>query len=104
MATASAIDPSAAAAYTPGTPPANPLGNLQSSDFINLLVTQLQNQDPLQPMSNSDLLQQVSEIGSLQSQTSLNSTLQDMSLQNQISSASSMIGKGVIGNDNSGNQ
>ena len=32
-----------------------------------MMVTQLENQDPTQPMSNSDLLAQISQIGQLQS-------------------------------------
>ena len=66
--------------------------SLQASDFINLLITQLKNQDPTQPMSNSELLQQVSQIGQLQSQTALQTTLQGLALQNQIGSASNLIG------------
>jgi flagellar basal-body rod modification protein FlgD len=76
---------------------------LQANDFINLLITQLKNQDPTQPMSNSELLQQVSEIGQLQSQNQLQTSLQGLVMQNQISSASNLIGKHVTGNDASSN-
>jgi flagellar basal-body rod modification protein FlgD len=81
----------------------NPKSTLTSSDFINLLVTQLQNQDPTQPMSSADMLQQVSQIGTLQSQEQLSTSLQTMTLQNQVSSAASMIGKSVTGTDTNGN-
>ena len=86
---------------------------LDSNDFVKLLITQLQNQDPTKPMSNSELLQQVSQIGQLESQQSLektltanqdslNTTLNAMNLQNQIGSASNMIGKQVTGTDANG--
>lgn len=88
--------------YQPSTPPSNPKSQLKSEDFINLLITQLQNQDPLQPMKNNELLQQVSQIGQLQSQTSLTSSLEQMTLQNQISGASGMIGHVVAGKDERG--
>jgi flagellar basal-body rod modification protein FlgD len=77
--------------------------NLNPQDFINMLVTQLQNQDPLQPTSSSDLLSQVSQIGQLQSSTTMQSTLQGLAQQNQIGSASSLLGKNVTGLDAQGN-
>ncbi len=72
---------------------------LTPTDFINMMITQLKNQDPTQPTSNADLLQQMSQIGQLQSQQSLQTNLQSMVLQNQISSASNFIGKRVSGLD-----
>ncbi len=63
------------------------------------MVTQLQNQDPTDPVKNSDLLAQVSQISQLQSSTTLTSTLQSLTLQNQIGSASNLIGKTVRGLD-----
>lgn len=92
-----------ASAYQPSVVPANKKASLSSNDFINLLVTQLKNQDPTKPMTNSELLQQVSQIGSLQSQNDLTSGIQDMVLQNQVSAASGMIGKKVAGMDANGN-
>lgn len=83
---------------------ANPTAQLKSEDFINLLITQLQNQDPLEPMKNEALLQQVSQIGSLQSQTTLTNSITEMVQQNQISAASGMIGKFVVGLDGNGAQ
>lgn len=64
-----------------------------------MMVTQLQNQDPLSPTSNQDLLAQMSSIGQLQASTQSTSTLQSMQLQTQIGSASSLIGKTVDGID-----
>jgi flagellar basal-body rod modification protein FlgD len=77
----------------------NPYGNLKAEDFINLMVTQLKNQDPTQPASNEALLAQMSQIGQLQSSTQLQTTLQNFGAQSQISSASSLIGKKVQGID-----
>jgi flagellar basal-body rod modification protein FlgD len=81
---------------------ANPY-NLQPSDFIKLMVTQLQNQDPTQPTSNQDLLAQMSQIGQLESSTQLQTTMQSVTLQTQIGSASALIGKTVNGIDSSNN-
>jgi len=74
---------------------------LTSQDFIKMMVTQLQNQDPLQPTSNSELLSQMSQIGQLQSATDLQSSLKTMVLQNQIGAAGNLIGKTVAGVDDS---
>jgi len=72
---------------------------LKTEDFIKMMITQLQNQDPLEPAKNQELLAQMSQIGQLQSATSLQESLKGMVLQNQIGSASSLIGKTVKGLD-----
>ncbi|HZL35962.1 MAG TPA: flagellar hook capping FlgD N-terminal domain-containing protein [Tepidisphaeraceae bacterium] len=69
------------------------------SDFLNLMVTQLQNQDPTQPTSSADLLAQMSQIGQMQSATSMQTAMQGITLQNSIGAASSLIGKTVQGMD-----
>src|SRR5665213_2815283 len=66
------------------------------SDFLNLMVTQLQNQDPTQPTSSADLLAQMSQ---MQSATSMQTAMQGITLQNSIGAASSLIGKTVQGMD-----
>jgi flagellar basal-body rod modification protein FlgD len=83
----------------------NPNGfqSLTPSDFIQMMVTQLENQDPLDPTNSQDILSQMSEIGSLQSSTQLQTTLTGLTLQNQIGSASSLIGKTVQGTDSNNN-
>src|SRR5438045_4554757 len=73
--------------------------DLKPADFIKMMITQLQNQDPTQPVKNEELLAQMSQISQLQSNTTLTSTLQGMTLQNQIGSASSLMGKIVSGLD-----
>ncbi len=70
---------------------------LTPADFINLMVTQLKNQDPLSPASDSELLSQMSEIGQLQSSTDLQTTMKSVTLQTQVGSASALIGKSITG-------
>lgn len=77
--------------------------NLKPADFIKMMVTQLQNQDPLQPASNQELLQQMSQIGQLQSSTDLTDSLKGMVLQNQIGAAGNLIGKNIQGMDEQNN-
>ena len=88
---------------TSGTPlPGNKSLGLKADDFIKMMVTQLQNQDPLQPTSNQDLLNQMSQIGQLESQTDLQSSLKTLSLQSTLGSAGNLIGKMVTGQDDRG--
>jgi flagellar basal-body rod modification protein FlgD len=77
--------------------------NLTPSDFMNMMVTQLQNQDPTQPMSNSDLLSQISEIGQLQSSDSLQTTMSSLQLQTNLGSGAALLGKSVQGTDSNSN-
>jgi flagellar basal-body rod modification protein FlgD len=102
-------------ASTPLVPPAssssggtntlqNPNAQLNVNDFINMMVTQLQNQDPLSPESDSDLMSQMSQIGQLQTSTQLQSTLTTLGLQTNLAAAGNLIGKTVQGLDASGAQ
>lgn len=75
---------------------------LKTEDFIKMMVTQLQNQDPLEPAKNQELLAQMSQIGQLQSQTLLTESLQGMVLQQNLGSAGNLIGKMVEGVDDRG--
>lgn len=74
-------------------------GQLNTDDFIKMMLTQLQNQDPLEPAKNQELLAQMSQIGQLQTATQLQDTLKGLSLQNQLGSAGNLIGKLVQGID-----
>ena len=75
---------------------------LKAEDFIKMMITQLQNQDPLEPAKNSELLSQMSQIGQLQSSTALQDSLKTMVLQNSLGSAGNLIGKMVKGLDDNG--
>ena len=77
---------------------------LNTDDFINMMVTQLQNQDPTDPVKNSDLLAQMSQIGQLQSTTDLQTSLKSLVLQNSLGAAGNLIGKMVNGLDEQGAQ
>jgi flagellar basal-body rod modification protein FlgD len=73
--------------------------DLKTEDFIKMMITQLQNQDPMDPAKSQDLLAQMSQIGQLQSATTLQESLKGIVTQNQIGAAASMIGKNVQGLD-----
>jgi len=87
-----------------GTKPAAPLGD--SSDvagsqdrFLKLLVTQLQNQDPLSPMDNAELTSQIAQINTVTGIAALNTSVQGLSsqfLQMQTVQGAALVGKDVI--------
>jgi flagellar basal-body rod modification protein FlgD len=98
MSTLNTVLPtSAVQSAATSTSGANSFSSLSPSDFVQMMVTQLQNQDPLDPTSSQDILSQMSQIGQLQSADQLQSTLSGLALQNQIGAASSLIGKQVTG-------
>lgn len=75
---------------------------LKTEDFIKMMITQLQNQDPMEPAKNQELLAQMSQIGQLQSQTQLSDSLKSMVLQNNLGAAGNLIGKQVQGTGDRG--
>jgi flagellar basal-body rod modification protein FlgD len=81
---------------------AKKINELDIDDFLKLMISELQNQDPLNPMDNKDMLAQISQIRAIGSNDKLSSTL-DTVLQGQnFTSATNMIGKTVKGIDNTG--
>jgi len=49
--------------------------NLGKDDFLNLLVTQLRYQDPLEPMQDSDFVAQLAQFSSLEQLSNISTTL-----------------------------
>lgn len=69
---------------------------LNSDHFLQLLVTQLQNQDPLNPLSNEDFLAQLAQFQSLQEQIEMSANVKSLLLGQQLAAASGLIGKDVV--------
>jgi flagellar basal-body rod modification protein FlgD len=59
------------------------------------MVTELTNQDPLNPMDNTQLVQQMGELRSIAASDQLTNTLQAVQTQQSLTTASSLIGKTV---------
>jgi flagellar basal-body rod modification protein FlgD len=73
------------------------LSNVNMNDFLKLLVTELQNQDPTAPMDNSAILEQVSQIKAIESNQRLSDTLTSMQTQQNLTAASALLQKTVTG-------
>ncbi len=72
--------------------------SLGKDDFLQLLVTQLQNQDPLQPMENTEFVAQLAQFSSLEQLSNMNDQLSGVQLgQLSLSNmqAASLVGQEV---------
>ena len=92
----------------PASVPANPAGQLGKTDFLKLLVAQMKNQDPLDPLKGQDLAAQMAQFSSVEQLISINQALTAQSAESSaiaaainVSTATSAIGKNIIakGND-----
>ncbi len=73
MADTSNVAPVSGASYF-GTVAATKKADLSMTTFLNLLVTQLQNQDPMKPMDDSSFYAQIAQLGQVQGMQQLNSS------------------------------
>ena len=94
------IDSSTQSAETQARAPVEILGK---NDFLNLLVTQLQHQDPLNPADSTEFTAQLAQFSSLEQLNNINDNLKNMELfQTSMtnSQAVSYIGKEITANGN----
>jgi flagellar basal-body rod modification protein FlgD len=71
----------------------------QSDRFLKLLVAQLNNQDPMNPMDNAQMTSQMAQINTVSGITQLNDTMKSMSTQftaMQVLQGASMVGREVL--------
>ena len=77
----------------------NSFAALSTTEFIKVLMTELQQQDPFDPQDSGALLEQLSSLRNIESQMSLQDKLSELVLQNQVAAGGAMIGKFVEGLD-----
>lgn len=73
--------------------------NLGKNEFLNLLVAQLNNQNPLEPQGNGEFIAQLAQFSTVEGIENLNSSMQNILANNQSSQAlqaSSLVGRKVI--------
>ncbi|HZZ27050.1 MAG TPA: flagellar hook capping FlgD N-terminal domain-containing protein [Pirellulales bacterium] len=73
------------------------LGSLNLNDFLNMLLTELQNQDPLSPMDSTTMLTQIGQITQVGATQNLNTTLNSLLLGQGLNNATGLIGKTIDG-------
>jgi flagellar basal-body rod modification protein FlgD len=64
-------------------------------DYMKLLITQLQNQNPLEPLNNNEMASQLAQFSSLQQLESMNSSFAEVLAVANHTYANSLIGKEV---------
>jgi flagellar basal-body rod modification protein FlgD len=72
----------------------NSATNIQMN-YMKLLITQLQNQNPLEPMDNNEMASQLAQFSQLQQLESMNSNFADVLSTTERNYASSLIGKEI---------
>jgi flagellar basal-body rod modification protein FlgD len=95
MTVSSTTSTTGASSTTSGNQLAITSGNDLQNTFMQLLVAQLKNQDPLNPMDNSQMTSQLAQINTVNGIQQLNTTMSSMLTQNATTQASSMIGRTV---------
>jgi len=76
---------------------------LNQEDFLNLLITQLQNQDPTAPMDSTQMASQMAQFSTLNALNDISTSLQNLNASQATLTtlqASSLIGKTVNVNGN----
>lgn len=77
---------------------------LDLSAFLSMMIAELQNQDPMNPMDNAQLLQQVSQIREIESNMRLTTTLESLGRAQNLASGAALIGREITGLDADGKE
>lgn len=95
----------AGAASAPSSPSTAPQagGAMGKEEFLKLLIAQLKNQDPMNPMENQEFAAQLAQFSSLEQLININDTLQQQVAGSQgiahllnVTTATSVIGRTVL--------
>ncbi len=95
----SKIDPSLYLANNPVQTKQTGNSGLGKDEFLKILMTQLQNQDPLSPMEDKDFIAQMAQFTTLEQMVNMTSMIEEMAQTQQVSQMinyQSFIGKDVV--------
>lgn len=86
--------------FSPGASSASKNSAQETQDrFLSLLVAQMKNQDPLNPLDNAEVTSQLAQLSTVQGIEDMNASLQAMAASlgiNQMAQAANLIGRGVL--------
>ena len=95
--TGSASSLFATSSSTSGTATVDPnSASAQQDKFLTMLVAQMKNQDPLNPMDNAAITTQMAQLSTVSGIDKLNSTLTALSSTMSLGSSTNMLGAGVL--------
>jgi flagellar basal-body rod modification protein FlgD len=102
MSRISNINQAPSASSSSGTT-GNDFSSVDLDQFLNLMITELQNQDPLSPTDNSQLLQQMTQIREIGATNELSKTLTSFATTQELTTASGLIGRRINALDDEAN-
>jgi flagellar basal-body rod modification protein FlgD len=79
----------------------NSASNLQMN-YMKLLIAQMQNQNPLEPMSNTEMASQMAQFSQLEQLENLNTSFSSVMKNTQMTYANSLLGQRVVYADSNG--
>jgi len=74
-----------------------PTQDMGSVDFMKLIIAQMRNQNPLDPQKDTDFMAQMAQFEALNQMKAMAQGMKVLQGVNELSSATSMLGKTVIG-------
>lgn len=89
----------------PPPPPTESQAELGQSDFLKLMITQFQNQDPFKPMENGEFLGQIAQFSTVSGIEDLNAGFESLSTSiqdEQALKAAGLVGRTVVAETNVG--
>lgn len=97
MSTTDATTPTGTFDYTPTTSVVNnsPQATLGKNDFLQLLVTQLQNQDPTSPTDSSTFMTQLAQFSTLEQETNISQSVDGLASTESVTQGVDLIGKQI---------
>ena len=78
-----------------GSNPAGQSSNIGIQDFLKILTTQLNNQDPLKPMDNQDFVAQIAQFATLEQSRQLNVKIDSLLTSQSSTQSVGLLGKTV---------
>jgi|SRR5579875_995690 len=93
--------------YTPSSTTSGGTGSAQAmgeNDFLQLMMDQLQNQDPLDPSDPTQYMSELAQFSSLEQENNIATNTQQSASQQQTASALSLLGANVTYINSSGQQ
>src|SRR3954464_2440332 len=102
MAVLPAVSNSTSKDSTSSSTTAGGINDIDMNTFLKLMITELQQQDPLNPMDNKDMLNQIAQIRAVGASDQLTKTLSSVLLGQNITSATNLLGADISAITDSG--
>jgi len=104
MSSTEPTTPTSAFTPTPTTSVVNdsPQATLGKDDFLKLLVTQLQNQDPTNPTDSSQFMSQLAQFSSLEQETNISQSVDGLASTDSVTQGLDLLGRQITYNGSDG--